>query len=86
MTIDNAETLKRLKTIFLDTFTDDNCEFSPEATQQDVGDWDSLNQIRLLTAIEQEFGFQFDIGEIEYLTSVSALVNSICAKTARLSR
>lgn len=82
MSIETTQALKRLETIFLDTFTDGYYDFSLETTQSDIGEWDSLNQIRLLTAVEQEFGFQFDLSEIENLTGVSALVDAICTKTA----
>lgn len=81
MNKESSEILKRLESIFLDTFIEDNFDFSLETTQYDIGDWDSLNHIRLLTAIEQEFNLEFDIKELEKLTCVSALISVICAKT-----
>ncbi len=76
----NQEILGQVEEIFLDTFTDDSFEFSLEVQSEDIEEWDSLTHIRLLTALESEFGFQFDIEEIERLNSVSAIVETIQKK------
>jgi acyl carrier protein len=39
--------------------------------------WDSLGHIRLIMAIEAEFGVRFRATEIQDLTSVEALVNKL---------
>lgn len=80
MSTESEGALERLKSIFLDTFTGDIFEFSLETTQYNIGEWDSLNHIRLLAAIENEFDLQFELREIENLTDVSALFNAICVK------
>lgn len=82
MSTDEPTTLKQLKEIFLDTFLDDSYEFSIETTSDDIEEWDSLNHIRLLTAIEAEFGVQFDIREIEQISSVATTVELLLKKTS----
>ncbi len=77
---DKQQVLDSLEEIFEDTFLDGDYEFSIELGYEDMEEWDSLSQIRLLTAIESEFGFQFDMAQIEDLTSVNALVNAIMEK------
>ena len=72
--------LAKLEEIFEDTFFDGEFNFSIELTSDDVEEWDSLAQIRLLTNIEKEFGFQFDITQIEDLKSVRALTEAIAEK------
>ncbi|MFT7527889.1 MAG: acyl carrier protein [Arenicella sp.] len=67
------DTLQRLKLVFQDTFSDDSYQFSTNTTQDDIEEWDSLNQIRLLMAIEQEFEIKFDLEEMEKLNGVSAI-------------
>jgi acyl carrier protein len=76
----HGELLARLEAVFADTFQDSGYEFSLLTTQDDVEDWDSLNQIRLLMATEMEFGFKFDLDEMEELTSVKALIDAISAR------
>ena len=77
MNTETADTLQKLESIFQDTFTGTGYEFSTETTRDDIDEWDSLNHIRLLTAIESEFEFQFDLDEIEDISSVSTIVEII---------
>ena len=45
------------------------------ATAMDnTASWDSLNQVNLVTALEQEFGVAFDIGEIEAMLSFADII------------
>lgn len=77
MSTQTSDILEKLNSIFLDTFTDSGYEFSGDTTRDDIDEWDSLNHIRLLTAIESEFGFQFDLDEIEDISSVSTIADII---------
>ena len=74
------DTLQRLEIVFEDTFSDSSYQFAADATQEDIEEWDSLNQVRLLMAIEQEFGIKFDLGEMEKLTGVAAITEVISSK------
>lgn len=40
----------------------------------DIDEWDSLQHVRILTAIEKKFGFRFTNAEIEQLKNVGDLV------------
>lgn len=80
MSTEATDIVKKLESIFLDTFTDTGYEFSAETSREDIDEWDSLNHIRLLTAIESEFGFQFDLDEIEDISSVSTIAEIISNK------
>jgi acyl carrier protein len=40
---------------------------------QTIGEWDSLNHLNLILALEGEFGVQFEAEEIPELTSVAAI-------------
>ncbi|MCG6939235.1 MAG: acyl carrier protein [Gammaproteobacteria bacterium] len=53
-------------------FLDEN-EVKPELTADDVALWDSLNHLRLITAIEVEFGVKFSMSEIQSIDSISKL-------------
>lgn len=48
-------------------------EVKPELTPDDVALWDSLNHLRLITAIESEFGFQFSMSEIQSIDNLAKL-------------
>ena len=63
-----------------DTFDLDELAVSPETTASDVEEWDSLSHIRLVVAIEREFGFKFSNAEIEDMDNVGDLIRAIEAK------
>jgi len=44
-----------------------------ELTPEDVELWDSLNHLRLITAVEQEFAIRLSTGDIESITSLAVL-------------
>jgi acyl carrier protein len=52
-----------------------------ETRQADLKGWDSLAQVRLVSAIESEFDFQFNLSEIEEINSVRQFVDLIVEHT-----
>ena len=52
-----------------------------ESTAKDnTASWDSLNQINLVIALEQEFGVSFDVGEIESMLSFEDIIDILGRK------
>jgi len=49
-------------------------------TANDVEGWDSMTNIRLLEAVEREFGISFSVSEVMSLASVGSLIDLIHAK------
>jgi acyl carrier protein len=45
--------------------------------------WDSLNHLRLITAVEQDFGIALTMEEIEGATSLMRLLSVIEARTRK---
>lgn len=58
----------------------DSLVLTEQTTAEDVEDWDSVNHVRLLIAIENELGFRFDTEEVEKFKNVGDLVDMIQAK------
>ena len=52
------EILNAVQDIFRDNFDDDTLEITRSTCADDIEDWDSLEQINLLTAIEKKFNNQ----------------------------
>jgi acyl carrier protein len=67
--------------IFRDIFDDDTIKASPELTASDVPEWDSLNHIRLVLAIQKRFRMKFSAAEIGNLANTGDLVALIRSKT-----
>jgi acyl carrier protein len=65
-----SEVRNRLQNVFREVFEDDNLEIFDEMTANDLDDWDSLQHITLIVAIEQEFSIKFTTPEIAGLKNV----------------
>ena len=55
---------------------------TPELTAEDVDEWDSLSHIRLVLAIERQFGLKFSAAEVSRLKNVGEFVALIQSKSA----
>ena len=55
---------------------------TPESVRQDLPSWDSLSNIRLIVALEQEFSVSIGVAEIADVESVEGLVSLIEQKVA----
>jgi len=80
--IQQEEIYKRVTEILRDVFDDDTLVATPELTAHDVKEWDSVNHITLVVAIEQEFGIKFKTAELEKMKNVGQMVEQIEKKTA----
>jgi len=78
--MEQTEILARLIPILEDTFSDTDHEITLSTTQDEIEEWDSLAQVRLFLAIESEFGFRFDLEEMENIAGVGDLVQIIRQK------
>ena len=67
----------RLAPIFQEVFDDDDIIPNSNMTANDVPAWDSLSNIRLVVAVEEEFGIQFSTGEVASLSNVGEFVSVI---------
>lgn len=80
VTKNRDEAHSALRRVFQDVFDDDELEISDGMARDSFPAWDSLGHIRLVTATEEAFGISFTIEEIEAMTSVGRVVDSILEK------
>lgn len=74
------EVFEKILLIFRDVFDDDEMVLNEKMTADDVDGWDSLQNITILAAIEEEFGIKFQIAETRHLVNVGALVDLVVSK------
>lgn len=73
--MDRQQTLLEIQDIFRDNFDDDSIILAHTTNAEDIEDWDSLEQINLLTAIEKKYGLKFNLNDVRNLENVGDLLN-----------
>ncbi len=74
------EVFERLNKVFRDVFDDDDITVTETTTSADIDDWDSLEHINLVAAVEQEFGIKFTMGQVVTMKNVGEMVDIILQK------
>ncbi len=64
---------EKLNEIVSEIFNIDEDEVNDEMTTDNVGSWDSLNHLKLVTAVEEEFEIKLSMAEIEDIDSIGKL-------------
>ncbi len=70
----------RLNEVFRDIFDDDKIEVCESTSADDIEEWDSLNHITLISAVESEFGLTFKMGEVSGMKNVGEMAEIIRAR------
>ena len=66
-----------LNEVFRDVFDDESISVTENTTSNDIEDWDSLEHINLLAAVEQEFGVKFNMGQVVSMKNVGEMADII---------
>ena len=75
--MDKQTIFNAVQDIFRDNFDDDSLVITRETCADDIEDWDSLEQINLLTAMEKKFGLKFRLEDVRGLENVGDLLDLI---------
>ena len=78
--MDTRVIFERLDRVFQDVFDDDTIHVTPKTTADDIEDWDSLEHITLISAVEREFRMKFKMGEISSMKNVGEMASIIAAR------
>ena len=74
------EVFERLNEVFREVFDDETIVVTDETTAEDIEDWDSLEHINLINAVEDEFDIKFEMGQIVSMKNVGEMVDVILGK------
>ena len=80
--IERDNVVRRLTTVFRQTFDDPSIELHDAMTAADLDDWDSLQHIVLVLAVEREFSIRLNPAEVGKLENVGRMVELLQAKAA----
>jgi acyl carrier protein len=76
----NPEILEAVNDIFIDVLDNEDIKLNYETTANDVDDWDSLNHIQLVVAVEKRFNVRFTSQEILRWRNVGEMIDCILTK------
>lgn len=71
------EVFEEVRKIFRENFDDEELVIVDETNSKDIEDWDSIEHINLVIAMEKRFGLKFDIREVGKLANVGEMVDLI---------
>ncbi|AOZ95492.1 acyl carrier protein [Butyrivibrio hungatei] len=74
------EIFKALDEVFQEVFDDDEIHVTEETTANDIEDWDSLEHINLVVAVEKKFKIKFNMGEVNNMKNVGEMVDIIISR------
>jgi acyl carrier protein len=78
--IERTEVMRRLTGVFQETFDDPGLELSDSMTAADVDEWDSLQHIVLVLAVEREFRIRLNPAEVGKLENVGRMIDLLQVK------
>lgn len=70
----------RVKAILADVLMMDGSMINGQSSMDTIERWDSLAQIDLVAALEEEFGVTFEVDEFETMTSFTEIVETLSEK------
>ena len=68
---------ERPNKIFAEVFDNQALTVDDSTVAQDIEGWDSLTHMELVAAIEESFGIEFEMKELQELSNVGRLVEAI---------
>jgi acyl carrier protein len=69
------EIYAELTSIFREVFDDDDLTIADSTTPDDIANWNSLQHINLIMAVESDFGVKFRSSEMEKMTNVGDMID-----------
>lgn len=83
--MERTEIGEKVNAIFRDVLDNERIVLTDATTAADVAEWDSLNHIQLVVAVERFFRIRFGSGEIQRWKNVGEMIDSIQAKLNKQS-
>lgn len=74
------QVLAEVTEIFRDVLNQEALQLQRETTANDVPDWDSLNHIELVVAVEKHFKIKFNFAELQKFRNVGDMCDNILGK------
>jgi acyl carrier protein len=80
-----AAALPEITAILREVLRGDSCEVTATTRFEDLAGWDSMDLVAVVVEAECRFNIQFELVEIDRLTTVGDLLGMIAAKQAHFA-
>ena len=74
------QVLVEVNTIFREVFNDPQLQIDLSTAAKDVANWDSMNNLFLIDALEQRFKFKYTLDEMMNAQNVGELIDIIVSR------
>jgi len=71
---------ERVRSIAADLFQLDSGVLTPDSSPETIEAWDSVQNLNLVLAVEEEFGFQFAPEEMDQMKTIGQIATAAAAK------
>ncbi len=71
---------ERVRAIMADILMIDAAQIKDDASIETIEKWDSLAQIDLIAALEEEFGVTFEVEEFQIMTNFGEIIETLAGK------
>ena len=78
--MDRNELLIKINEVFIDVLDDAQIKIEESSSADDIDEWDSLNHIHLVVAIEKSLKLRFTASEIQSWANVGEMMDNILDK------
>lgn len=79
----NKEIMARLTEVFQDVFDNDEIVLTETTSAKDIEDWDSLEHINLIAAVEKEFKMRFTMKEVSGMKNVGEMAQIVADRAKK---
>ncbi len=76
------QVLSEVTQLVRDTLRDPSIQLQYETTAKEVKEWDSLNHIEIVVAVEKHFGIRFNFAELQRFKNVGQMCDSIVKRVS----
>ena len=81
--MDREKITERLNEVFRDVFDNEDITVNDATTADDIEEWDSLEHISLIAAVEKAFKMRFTMKEVSGMKNVGEMINILCERAKK---
>lgn len=81
--MDKEKITAKLTEVFRDVFDNDELVIGDSTTADDIEEWDSLEHISLIGAVEKAFKMRFTMKEVSGMKNVGEMISILCERAKK---